>query len=345
MRVGDAERWAVDAQLQQAVGEGLLTLPEYEERAAQVWASRTRGELETVTRDLPIPPPAPAPARVEHAGASSGRARRAVGVMSGDRLSGPVAPGQPVEAYALMGGVVVDLRRDDLPSHVHVRAVAVMGGIEVLVPRGVEVHLSGASLMGGREVKVDVPRPGAPVVEVQAYALMGGVEVKHGGAPRPDEQPAAVAHEVPPPRTAVAAPLHTGSAPLHAGSRAVARTARPRRRRGIGELLLLAALLGGGVAASQQDVAAVFGSSVYHASVGEDVDVAALFGSVTVVVPDGAQVRSNGVVVFGSADCDACGAGGGPGSVGVDGNGAFGSIEVLDETMYAQRQAGDDPDD
>ena len=29
MRVGDAERWAVDARLQQAVGDGVLTLPEY----------------------------------------------------------------------------------------------------------------------------------------------------------------------------------------------------------------------------------------------------------------------------------------------------------------------------
>ena len=107
VRVGDTERWAVDARLQHAVGEGLLTLPEYEERAGAVWSARTRADLNAVSRDLPAPAPAPVPTP-----AVPGRTRRSLAVMGGDELRGPVAPGQGVAAYAVMGGSLVPPPRE-----------------------------------------------------------------------------------------------------------------------------------------------------------------------------------------------------------------------------------------
>jgi hypothetical protein len=61
LRVSDVERTAVQEHLRRAVGHGQLDLHEFDERCARVWASRTRGELAAVTRDLPEPPPAPPP--------------------------------------------------------------------------------------------------------------------------------------------------------------------------------------------------------------------------------------------------------------------------------------------
>ena len=62
VRIGDAERRAVNQRLHRAVGDGQLTLTEYDERARQVWGALTRGELAEVVRDLPgsvrvTPPP------------------------------------------------------------------------------------------------------------------------------------------------------------------------------------------------------------------------------------------------------------------------------------------------
>ena len=62
MRVSDVERSAVQERLRRAVGHGQLDLTEFDERARAVWAARTRGELDRVTRDLPEPPPPPPPA-------------------------------------------------------------------------------------------------------------------------------------------------------------------------------------------------------------------------------------------------------------------------------------------
>ena len=354
VRVGDAERWAVDARLQAAVGDGLLTLPEYEERSGAVWAARTRGELEAVTRDLPLPLPPPVAAPAVPPSGRRLRPRRILALMSGDTLSGPLAPGQRVEAYALMGGAVVDLQRDDLPERVDVHAVAVMGGIEVLVPRGVEVHVSGLSVMGGRDTSVDVPRPGAPVVHVQAYALMGAVEVKHGRGVGHGPQQAAV----PQPRSVslekpqAAPPSAHGSAvvghrPVHRG---------PRRGGRLLAALGLAALAFGGAQALGADNVSVFGSSVMFAQSGDDVRTGLLFGSATVVVPDDAQVNTGGLVVFGSTECSraACGPRADPvvDEVTVRTGGAFGSVEVLTASEYeaelaeeAAEDAADDRDD
>lgn len=65
IRVTDAERRAVQDQLQRAQAEGVLDVGEYDERLQALWASRTRGDLARLTADFPDlpPPPAPAPAR------------------------------------------------------------------------------------------------------------------------------------------------------------------------------------------------------------------------------------------------------------------------------------------
>jgi Domain of unknown function (DUF1707) len=53
LRASDAERAATVELLERAHGEGRLTMPEFEERAAAAYAARTRRELAKLTADLP----------------------------------------------------------------------------------------------------------------------------------------------------------------------------------------------------------------------------------------------------------------------------------------------------
>jgi hypothetical protein len=53
LRASDADRERVAFTLQTAVSEGRLTLEEFDERIASVYAARTYGELDEVTSDLP----------------------------------------------------------------------------------------------------------------------------------------------------------------------------------------------------------------------------------------------------------------------------------------------------
>lgn len=53
VRVSDADREGVVRRLGRAVGEGRLTVAEFEERMVAAYAARTRGELDDVVHDLP----------------------------------------------------------------------------------------------------------------------------------------------------------------------------------------------------------------------------------------------------------------------------------------------------
>ena len=322
-RVGDRERHAADEHLRAAVGDGVLTLSEYEERAGQLWSARTRREVAALLADLPGLQPvvvdAP-PAR------TTGRTRRAVAVMSETEVTGPLAPGQVAEGWAVMGKAVVDLRRADLADGTRVRAGALMGEVEVQVPPGTVVHLSGLTLMGERKVRV-APGDG-PVVHVDAYALMGSVNVTVGdGSVAPAQSTRAVAWA--PPVTSRRLPDHSPPPTL----------VRRIARRASGAAIPLGLGLGlVAVIASGTDARTVFGSTTERVGADDDgaVQVSVLFGSVIVVVPDDVRVDTGGLVVFGSVDCVAACDGTGEGRrIDVSSYGGFGSVEVVTETELA----------
>ncbi|WP_221326785.1 DUF1707 domain-containing protein [Actinoplanes sp. L3-i22] len=75
VRVSDADREAIVAQLSAATAEGRLSIEEFSERSRYAYASRTWGELSTVVYDLPAaglvhvampgpPPPAPSESKL-----------------------------------------------------------------------------------------------------------------------------------------------------------------------------------------------------------------------------------------------------------------------------------------
>ena len=56
VRVGDADREAVAAQLRDHYADGRLTLDELNERLDQTFAAKTKADLTTVMQDLPYAP-------------------------------------------------------------------------------------------------------------------------------------------------------------------------------------------------------------------------------------------------------------------------------------------------
>ena len=190
MRVTDAERQAMVARLQAACGEGRLTLDEFSERVGMALEARTSTDLERLTADLPAlepPPPTAAwPAPPRHT------TSWCIGIMSGSDHSGRWHPAPVTNAVAFMGGVTLDLRSAEIEGSVlEINAVSFMGGIDVIVPEGIQVEMTGIAIFGGKDCRVpDVPPvPGSPLVRVRVFAFMGGVTVRAGKRRRDrDEQ-------------------------------------------------------------------------------------------------------------------------------------------------------------
>ena len=178
LRVSDEDRERVVLALRDGAAEGRLTFDELAQRTERAYTAVSRSELDRLVDDLPAPAAAPG-ASVDRP--TRKRRRWNVAIMGGTERSGRWRPSPDLVALALMGGVKLDLRDaliddDDLV----ITAVAVMGGIEIIVPDGVEVDMGGFAFMGGHDYRPgSAPiRPGTPVVRVRGYALMGGVDVR-----------------------------------------------------------------------------------------------------------------------------------------------------------------------
>ncbi|MGH9064463.1 MAG: DUF1707 SHOCT-like domain-containing protein [Acidimicrobiales bacterium] len=175
VRVSDADRDAAAARLRDHCGEGRLTLDEFRERIGAVFAAQTRADLDRVMVDLPaIPAPVPERARRPSTGWT-------VSVMGGSSRRGRWRPRARTNVVAVMGGCDLDLRHAEIDGdEVVITAVALMGGIDIVVPEGIEVDLTGIPIMGGKDLQVKpVPLiPGAPRIRVRAFPIMGGVSVR-----------------------------------------------------------------------------------------------------------------------------------------------------------------------
>ncbi|MFD5868426.1 DUF1707 domain-containing protein [Corynebacterium sp. NPDC060344] len=224
LRATDDERGRVADELSNALARGQIDLTEFDERTHRAWSARTRDELADPLADLvPDPwaviggsansslPANPAPNGVVPHDAPSSRDLAAVskahvtGEPGGSRLSVAIMFGAGQDgdwicppthhSIALMGGVELDLRRARFEApETEIVAIAVMGGIQIIVPEDIRLTVQGTGLMGGfgssdsRDVVIsghDLP-PDAPRVRVTGLALMGGVDVHR--VPRGDRR-------------------------------------------------------------------------------------------------------------------------------------------------------------
>jgi class 3 adenylate cyclase len=174
-RVADADRDTMITLLREHVVDGRLTLDEFSERVGLALQARTRGELEVVLSDLPTVA-TPQDEKVRRS-----PRRWFVGVMSGASAKGRWRIGGSTTAVAVMGGVEMDLRKAEIDgAEIVISAFAFMGGIEIVVPEGIDVEMTGFAFMGGRDLKLrDVPIvPGSPRITIRAFAFMGGIDIK-----------------------------------------------------------------------------------------------------------------------------------------------------------------------
>jgi hypothetical protein len=193
LRASDADRERVAEVLRDALAEGRLDMEEFEERLEATYKARTYGDLAPITRDLPVGEVAvPKVDMVKKSGAVDGSwAGRIVGgegsstwgvaVMSGFQRKGRWTVPRRFTAVAFMGGGELDLRDADFADReVVINCVAIMGGVEVIVPPGVEVVMRGIGVMGGFDhlEEGEPAEPGAPRVIVTGFAFWGGVSVE-----------------------------------------------------------------------------------------------------------------------------------------------------------------------
>lgn len=206
----DTQRTTTLQVLSDAMSVGQLSVSEFDDRSVRCAEATTRGDLLDVVMDL-----LEEPDRVlfggselarpsQHDVSSYDKGKR----VSTDRALAQIEPAvhgaqsfslgifggttvrsTPVGSHhttmGIFGGTDVDLRGATLQEHITtIQAVGICGGVDVWIPEGFRVRVSGIGLFGGHDIKVeagaidpaDLPA-NAPEIVVNCLSLFGGVDV------------------------------------------------------------------------------------------------------------------------------------------------------------------------
>lgn len=183
LRVSDREREEMVTRLQVAFAEGRLDDGEFDTRVRAALAARTRSRLDLVATDLPRESAGTlahggglAPA----AGSAGAPGRLSLAYKTALRRGGRWRVPEKFTAVSYKGGgTIIDLRAAELTSAVTaIRVVAYKCRVQVLVPPGMRVEVSGIGVTNADDGVHDAWSPDAPFVRVHGIAYKGTVEIR-----------------------------------------------------------------------------------------------------------------------------------------------------------------------
>jgi hypothetical protein len=173
----------VIAQLSDAFAQNTIGLEEFEHRLTIAHRADSVGDVEALVSDLVdtrpstaltvLPALAPAVER-EYGGITA--------VFGGVERAGPWTLPRRLQAVAVFGGIVLDLREARLlPGVTEIHVIAAMGGVQIIVPPSLSVEVSGKAILGGFAHLDRMPAwldPRRPVLHVHGRAVLGGVAIE-----------------------------------------------------------------------------------------------------------------------------------------------------------------------
>lgn len=188
--LGPSRQMTIDALCEHFANDA-IAVEEFERRVDAAHKASSVDELKELLKDLPggnlpapaagSPVPMPRPRQRVTAAAHQKEREIVIAIMGGSSRKGRWHPARRNFAFAVMGGSELDFREAVLPPGVtEVQVFTVMGGVEILVPPGVNVESHGIGIMGGFEQMggADDWDENAPTLRIAGLAVMGGVDIQ-----------------------------------------------------------------------------------------------------------------------------------------------------------------------
>lgn len=188
----DTRQVTIDA-LMEHFANDVMDVEEFERRVEIAHNATTADELKGLLKDLPGGGDLPvrreggAGAEIAHtreytvtSGAQREDKTYVVAMLGGSSRRGHWTPARKNYAVAVMGGAELDFREAVFGRGVtEVHVYALWGGVDIIVPPGINVESRGIALLGGFDHSADsiAGDPNQPTLRITGVALMAGVDV------------------------------------------------------------------------------------------------------------------------------------------------------------------------
>ena len=152
---------------------------EFERRLSEAHRVTSHSALLALVADLPVPVEYNRPPEVQTSREPVRESETFVAILGGSERRGPWLPARRSKAIAVMGGVDLDYRNALMPPGVtEVSVFCVMGGVDIIVPPGMNVEVSGVPLLGGIDNRSGTGSPDGPTLRVSGVVVLGGIDVR-----------------------------------------------------------------------------------------------------------------------------------------------------------------------
>ncbi|MCK5675167.1 MAG: DUF1707 and DUF2154 domain-containing protein [Spirochaetales bacterium] len=168
--------------LEHNFAHGHLEVEEFESRLDLALNTTLPQDLARITADLAV-----IPVNLENSSdiiINTGKVRSEelfLSILSGVERKGVWKPARKNKLFTLMGGMDLDFSEAIFPPGVtEIEFLCLMGGVDIIVPNGINIEVKGLPIMGGIDKKVsDEHYPGSPTLRISGIVLMGGIDIKH----------------------------------------------------------------------------------------------------------------------------------------------------------------------
>lgn len=150
-------------QLQVAYSHNFLNELEFDEKMNRALLAKDREELEEILQGLTTNEPE----------------KSTFAIMSGLDKNGHFVVGKSYQIKAIMGGCSIDFRQAQFKyQETTMNVVAIMGGVEMIFPKGIRIIVEGMPILGGISQSPNKALPPyAPQIKIKAKAILGGIDI------------------------------------------------------------------------------------------------------------------------------------------------------------------------
>lgn len=158
---------------------------ELEVRLENAHTASTKADLASIVADLPYFDPEGGTVggrRVSNIKLNTGPVKESaslVAILSGSDRKGVWRPARRMNSFVFMGGMDLDFTEAEMPPGVtEINVFAMMGGLDIYVPPGMDVEMEGIPILGGIDNAARNAGGEGPTLRIRAVVIMGGIDVK-----------------------------------------------------------------------------------------------------------------------------------------------------------------------